>query len=236
MALILLVGAVSSAQTRSSGMYARAATPVWDLMWSKSGQPRPVRIPSPDGANVLIANAFEKGEDSGVQISIHRGGTAFWNRKITPAVGIEIGWASDSKAFFVTTSNAGRNGGYELALYFVKERTVQVKEVTPLIQKAFGHPVKCGWKEDPNVAAVKWVDSSTLIVAAEIMNHSNCDSYGTFRAYEVALPELRITKEFAQIEAKRMFSADLGWELKDAPDQCIRHPKSCWIPANHSGE
>ena len=35
---------------------------------------------------------------------------------------------------------------------------MQKRNVTPTIQAAFGHPVKCGWEEDPNVAAVKWVE------------------------------------------------------------------------------
>jgi hypothetical protein len=156
------------------------------------------------------------------------------SQRVSPGVGIEAAWAPDSTAFFVTTSDGGRNGFYELAVYFVNQHAAKELELTPAIRKAFGHPVKCQSEEPPNVAGLKWVPGSReLIAVAEIVVHSNCDSEGTFRAYRIALPEGRIVGSYDQIEAKRLFRSDLGWEIREAPDRCIAWPEYCWQPFNH---
>jgi hypothetical protein len=41
--------------------------------------------------------------------------------------------------------------------------------------------------------------------------HSNCDSDGTFVAYEVRLRPLRITRTHAQLESKKLWDQTLGW-------------------------
>lgn len=153
---------------------------------------------------------------------------------VSPGVGIEAGWSPDSTAFFVTASGGGRNGFYELAVYFVNQNTVSALDLTPAIQKEFGHPVKCQSEEPSNIAAAKWMpDSRELIAVAEIVAHSNCDSEGTFRAYRISLPDGHIVRSYDQIEAKHMFGSDLGWEIRNAPDRCVRRPTSCWQAFNH---
>jgi hypothetical protein len=94
--------------------------------------------------------------------------------------------------------------------------------------------VKCGWPEVPNVAALKWMDGSTkLLLSAEIIHHSNCDSYGTFEGFVVDVASLRIVGHYNQLEMKRLFRSDLGEELQQANDACIRQPRSCYVRANH---
>ncbi len=229
--LTVLIADAAAPQPRpTGGMFSRLATPVGDLMWSENGT-KQVRIPSPNRSHTLVAEALGY---SGVQLILRRGGTTIWKEKVRPGVGIEVNWSPDSRAFFATTSDAGRKGWYGTVVYLIEDDNVRKVNLSPAILSAFGHPVKCGWEEPPNVAGVRWVvPSKSLFVAAEIIHHSNCDSYGTFRAYEVSLPDGRITKSYGQIEAKRLFRGDLGWELVDAPDQCIKQPKSCWVPANH---
>jgi hypothetical protein len=146
----------------------------------------------------------------------------------------EVLWSPDSKAFTVTGSRTGANGVYETAVFYLRDHRLEKIELSPLITRAFGHPVKCGWSEPPNVAAIKWlIPSRRLLVAAEIIHHSNCDSFGTFRAYVVELTALRINKVYNQIETKRLFGGDLGPELLQADDGCIRNPISCFVPFNH---
>jgi hypothetical protein len=115
-------------------------------------------------------------------------------------------------------------------------RRLIVKDLSPLARRAFRQPVKCGWSEYPNVAAIRWLDNSAKpIVAAEIVHHSNCDSFGPFRAYEIDWRSMKILASFGQLEAKRRFHEALGFELRDAPDKCIRSPKKCWVSTNHPG-
>lgn len=228
--IILAIGAVSAAQ--KSGMYARSATPIWDQLWSKAGKAQTVSIPSPDRSILLVARASDDG--TGVQLALRTHGKDLWNQMVSPGVGMEAAWSPDSTAFFVTTSGGGRNGFYELAVYSLNTNGVSVLDLTPSIQKAFGHPVKCQSPESPNVAAAKWMPNShELIVVAEVVAHSNCDSEGTFSAYRISLPDGTVRGSYDQIAVKRAFGGDLGWEIKNAPDRCIRQPTSCWQPFNH---
>jgi len=94
--------------------------------------------------------------------------------------------------------------------------------------------VKCGWSELPNVVAVKWLKgATTLLVAAQIIAHSNCDSFGTFTGFVVDAENLRVVKRYNQLEVKRLYGSGLGPELRDADDGCIRSPKSCFVATNH---
>jgi hypothetical protein len=70
-------------------------------------------------------------------------------------------------------------------------------------------------------------------VAAEVVNHSNCDSFGTFKAYEVDPAAMTVVRALNQFEAKRDLKPLLGKELRLAPDECIRKPESCYVSTNH---
>src|SRR5713101_4075018 len=145
----------------------------------------------------------------------------------------EIVWSPDSKAFSLTGSVRGANGQYQTDVFLIQPSKLVTIHLTDIIEREFGHPVRCGWPEPPNVAAVKWLaPSSQLLVVAEIMHHSNCDSFGTFKAYAVDLGEPRIIKMYDQLRAKRLFRSDLGDELLHANDTCIRDPRSCRVKSN----
>jgi hypothetical protein len=153
---------------------------------------------------------------------------------IGPGVGSELLWSPDSRAFFVTTSDEGANGAYRLLVVDTFDGKLQSREVTKLIYKDFGHPFRCGWEEPPNVAGISWVGKTHhLWVAAEVISHSNCDSFGTFKAYEVDSTTMTIVRMLNQLEAKHKLGSLLGKELRLAPDQCIRRPESCYVSTNH---
>jgi hypothetical protein len=175
-----------------------------------------------DADNVNAAEVVAEGQQGTLSVKIGFG------------LDTEVLWSPDSRAFTVSGSEEGANGLYETSVfYFLHGRLKQV-ELTPLITQAFGHPVKCGWPEPPNVAAVRWiVPSKKLLVTAEIIHHSNCDSFGTFRAYAVDLNGPQIVKEYDQLKTKRLFGGDLGPELLQADDNCIRNPPACFVPFNH---
>lgn len=154
--------------------------------------------------------------------------------KIQFGLDTEVVWSQDSQAFTVTGSIEGANGLYETTVFYVRESHLEKLNLTPLIKQAFGHPVKCGWPEPPNVAAIRWlIPSQQLLVAAEIIHHSNCDSFGTFTAYVVDLSGPRIAKIYNQLDTKRLFGGDLGRELRQADDKCIHNPRACYVPSNH---
>lgn len=81
---------------------------------------------------------------------------------------------------------------------------------------------------------ITWLGSADhLLVAAEIVNHSNCDSFGTFQAYEIDVQQMKVLNRFGQLQAKQQFASSLGTELVDAPDECVHNPKSCYVRTNH---
>jgi len=146
----------------------------------------------------------------------------------------EVLWSPDSLAFSLTGSREGANGQYGTDVFYIRGGGLVKIELNSLLETTFGHPVKCAWPEVPNVGAILWlVPSEKLLVAAEIVHHSVCDSFGTFRAYAVDLTGPRIVATYDQLEAKRLYRRDLGGELLQADDSCIRDPKSCWVMGNH---
>jgi hypothetical protein len=154
--------------------------------------------------------------------------------KIQFGLDTEVLWSPDSMAFTVTGSTEGANGRYETAVFHVGDSRLEKIELTPLITREFGHPVKCGWPELPNVIALKWLaPSQRLLIAAQIINHSNCDSFGTFKAYAVDITVPRVVEVYDQIKTKQLFGTELGRELLEVNDNCIRKPPSCYVSANH---
>jgi hypothetical protein len=153
---------------------------------------------------------------------------------VGPGVGSELLWAPDSLAFFVTTSDQGAIGHFRTVVVAAGRRGPIARDLSELIERAFGHPVACGSREHANVGGIRWVSASReLLVAAEIAPHTNCDSFGTFRAYPVDWRRQRIIRSFDQLKAKHRFRNALGKELRAAPDECVRTPKACWVNSNH---
>ncbi len=157
---------------------------------------------------------------------------------IRQGVGLELLWAPDSSAFFINTSFGGATGDFHLFVIGNFEGRLQSREITQLIYKNYGHPVRCdpqsGGIEPPNVAGISWIPNTrNPWVAAEVIPHSLCDSMGTFRAYEVEPYDMVIVRKINQLDAKRELWPVLGQELRRASNSCIRSPKSCYVVTNH---
>jgi hypothetical protein len=155
-----------------------------------------------------------------------------FDRRFNFGVNAEVLWSPDARRFAVTGSREGANGQYRLAVADIADG-LKWFEVTSAVERAFGHPVRCGWPEVPNVAAVTWLSPARVVVAAQIIDHSNCDSFGTFVAYEFDVDTQRLGPPIDQLEAKRRWSPRLGIALSTARDACIRNPTACHVPANH---
>jgi hypothetical protein len=237
-ALVAVTIAGATPISKTSGPYAAGAVDLWEEMWTgvkdgadPSGSGHAIEVTSPDGKKSITASYADKQEAVLLKIRVPSFDTTV---NIGPGVQSAVEWSPDSKAFFVTTSDDGANGWYHTLVFLVGGKSVTEIDPTPVVLTSFGQPVKCEVPEAPNVGAITWISGSKrILIAAEIIHHSNCDSFGTFKAYEVSLPELKIVRTYDQLEAKKLFHYSLGWEIKDAPDSCIRDPKSCWLPGNH---
>ncbi len=194
----------------------------------------PFKVFSPDGrSSVVAAYSEDRSGESQVRLDV-TGALGTLRVDLGPGVASELSWAPDSQGFFVTTSDQGANGSYRVILIERLAGRLVKTDITGLVAKRFGHPVVCDAPEPPNVGGIGWLrNGRSVLVAAEIVNHSVCDSPGTFAAYEIDVETLQITASYNQLEAKRRFAHLLGTELRAAPDGCITEPKSCYVSTNH---
>jgi hypothetical protein len=226
MVLALVSGLSSTAQkgANESPLFASQAAPVFT-----GGS-----ATSPDGRNVVSVRLLDDNADHFPSEVRVRTPSGTLTSKIQFGLNAEVLWSDDSRAFAVTGSQEGGNGQYHSDAFYIRSGRLVREPLTSLIERAFGHPVKCGWAESPNVVAVKWLDGSKrLLVAAQIINHSNCDSFGTFKGFVVNPDDPHVVKSYDQIEMKRLFGSDLGPWLQGAEDACIVTPRSCYVPTNH---
>ena len=179
---------------------------------------------SPDGRKTLIVKTvWDEKDPNG----------AYINYKVrtagkTLAVNLsgfngKVAWSPDSKAFAVTQTEGGGSLGSRVYVFFIEVNKLRRLDVSGLIEKHFGHPVKCDIDIPPNTGFISWkTDSSTLLVAAEVVPVSVCSCSGTYRVYEMNLPNMTIVRTYSQTEAKKQFWNLLGCELQDAGDSCVK--------------
>jgi hypothetical protein len=189
---------------------------------------------SPDGKNTVSVRLLDENADDFPSEVLIRTPSGTLHATIHFGLNAQVLWSGNSKAFAITGSSEGGNGRYQTDIFYIEANRLRRAPLTPVLERAFGHPVRCGWSELPNVVAVKWLEgSSALLVATQIIAHSNCDSFGTFAGFVVGDDGLRVVKRFNQLEVKRLYGSDLGPELRDANDDCIRNPSSCFVSTNH---
>ena len=179
---------------------------------------------SPESATALVYAIDEDGREFAVE-------TYAWSCP-------EIGWSATSDLFFVTYSDGGAVGAYHVAVYRISAGRMEKIDLDDAVRRDFQkHYPKCDSPEEPNIAGVAWsADSTKLLVAAEVLPHSNCDNMGTFNLYTVAVSDGRIIDRIPQLVAKASLYGVLGPELRNADDSCFLKVGSCWIPALHQAK
>jgi hypothetical protein len=189
---------------------------------------------SPDGKSSVTARSVTP-LDSEPHITLDVTGTLGPSSvESGPGAGSEVLWAPNSQAVALTTVSEGLSGAYRTVVIGRSPHGLQRRDLTTLIRHTFGRPTLCTWPEVPTVAAIAWLDGSRhLLVAAQIVPRPNCDSYGTFTAYEIDPWTLHIVHRYDQLEAKHLYAHQLGPWLLAANDNCLRQPPTCYVPANH---
>jgi len=212
--------------------YSQQAIAIWDNIWVNGEPTGTVQIPSPDGDKKVTATYDQKSDRLWLTIGV---GPAQFRISVAGGVGSELAWSPDSRAFFLTYSEAGLDGDYHTCIIYVSSKGIRRLSVDRITRRAFGNPVKCLEPSSiVNVVGVAWLeDSKRILVAAQIVPLNICDSFNTFKAFEIYLPERIVVKPYEQLTAKKKFWNYLGTFLREAPDNCITDPKSCEMPENH---
>jgi hypothetical protein len=229
-AVVMVAGVAGAAPpaVARDGIYSKAAIPIWANVGTAD---KPLKIVSPDERSSV---SFWKDSSDG-EIKLRLAGRLGQSTMtLNPAVNAELEWSPDSEAFFITASDGGNVGNYHLLLYTDQNNSLVVRDFSPLIAKAFGNPVKCFDPEVPNIGGIGWQRGhGRLLLAAEIPPHSNCDSMGTFKAYQVDVVNMHIVDSYSQLAAKQRFGSLLGVELRNADDSCARDASSCYVTQLH---
>jgi hypothetical protein len=217
--LFTVAGLTAQAADTTSGIFSRSAKDIW-------GTKRLV-IPSPDGRKSINVDPPTNTNSDEPHTVILRANGKSYPTGIGSWVNSEAAWAPDSKAFFVTYSDGGNVGTYHIKIFYVTDSGLRVLEPIPNGRTLF--QPRCFDPERPNVGAIKWIgaDSGSLLIAVEVPPHSSCASMGTFEAFEIELPSGKVVSHYDQLTAKKLFKSDLGGELLNADDVCIRKPQSC---------
>ncbi len=233
--LFLLAFIAATAQQKPSA----ATDPLYSSVHSiiiPEGEQYTKRIVAPDGLKFVTAKLVDDPKDGELQrIEVAVGGHTF----PLPAEGrgAEILWSPDSRRVAVTYTYCCSGFSPWLHVYEVSESGVRDLHVQDALTSGFGNGIRCD-KGTPAsqwalTAAVKWLDSSHLLAAVQVPNVSVCDSMGVFELREMSVPDLSILKTYDQLQAKRLFRSDLGGNLLDANDACVRDPKSCSVAYHH---
>ncbi len=194
------------------------------------------RIVAPDGLKFVTANLADEPEEGEQRIKVTVGGRTLPLQ--SKGMGAEILWSPDSRWLAVTYTWCCSGFSPYLYVYEVSESGVRDLHVGDALTSGFGNGIRCENGTPASkfalTAAVKWLDSSHLIAAVQVPHVSVCDSMGVFELREISIPGLSISKTYDQLESKRMFLNDLGGNLRDTNDACVRNPKSCWVAGYHS--
>jgi hypothetical protein len=194
------------------------------------------RIAAPDGLRFVTAELLDDPEEGDIQ-RIRVTVAKHTSTLKTTGRGAEILWSPDSKWLAVTYTYCCSGFSPYLHVYEVSDSGVRDLNVERTLTRGFGEGIHCEKRTRVQqwalTAAVKWLDASHLLAAVQVPNVSVCDSMGVFELREMSVPDLSIGRTYDQLEAKRLFGDDLGRNLRDANDSCVRDPKSCWVAAHH---
>jgi hypothetical protein len=236
MRLVVLMAALAGLGAAAEpGQYSAQAFSIANQY--EEGQTR--RLASPDGRKELVVKYLPRGEPGGhlAQVSLLVQGrevrTDLGRRPLCEAL-----WSPDSRALAMTCSQGGTVGKYDVTLYRFGRQGLRVTRLPKTAESRYARwKPRCFEPEAPNVGAITFRGrASRIVVAVQVPPHSNCDSLGTFRAYEMTVPGGRIVREWQQMDAKKDFAGETCSELKAAEDECIRNPRQCWIPGLHGGK
>lgn len=228
LAMLSLESTTASTQPSRPPLFSTRAQAIWE---SPNFQKHsPVQVRSPDG-NVVVT--FPPYDSQGLPfVTI---GVQVFSIEMDGNVQPHILWAPNSSAFLITVSEGGANGLYSTKLVSFHDQRVAMLHLTENVRQDYlayrqKQGIVCSRPEEPNIFGIRWMSgSSRALIAAQTISHSVCDSFGTFRAYEIGVPSGRIIKIYDQILAKRVFWSDLGVILRGADDECIRNPRSCRV-------
>jgi len=127
----------------------------------------------------------------------------------------ELAWAPDSSGFFITESDGGLVGSWQVSVFLVGKTLIQKANVTQEVERQFKKTYTCKESEEPNVAGIGWLKGSQqLLVVAEVPPHSSYQDMGKIMGYVISTSNGEILMELRQGELSAHWEPYLGSRLK----------------------
>jgi hypothetical protein len=186
----------------------------WGGLDSNTG--RRVSLASPDGLKIVEVN----GENVTLLVNGRRFATKFGEK-----TNAELGWAPDSRYFFLTWTDGGETGIWHTELYAVtnagltkrkgfeaaarKDFRRRIRRL-PVPPDFAQEPARGYWlaKEYcyPNVVGSQWLNGSQeLLVSVLVPNVGNCRYASEFNTYRLTVPGGKILERYTAKEAHTKF-------------------------------
>ena len=112
---------------------------------------------------------------------------------------IEIGWSPDSTQFFVSYSNGGETGGYQVYMYRLNGSALTESTVPDVVAKRFRAKHWCEFREN-NLFFPAWTpDSKVAFLVTEVYPTGDCrKEAGTFKGYSVDTASAKVLRVFGE--------------------------------------
>lgn len=189
----------------------------WHLLDKNPG--RRACFYSPDGQKLVDID----GEDVTLVVNGHKNATDF-GRLPNP----ELGWSPDSKRFFVTWTDGGEEGQWQVQVYEIRGETfasvndsltdaarhdfearIRALPIDPTMKNPRDRTLwwQAEYCEPANVVAAKWLNGgSELLISALVVNvPGRCRYGGEFNVYRIRIPDGAILQRYTAEEAHRIF-------------------------------
>ena len=186
----------------TAGLWSSEAMPLWCIDPAKGTE-----ILAPNKSGKVIVR------DSGLRVEV-AGHTLPGAEDAGVPTLAELGWSPDSAGFFVTGSDGGEVGNWQVDVYLIAGSQVRRYDIMKEVEKDFAPHLQCQPPEKLNIGAVGWVAGSRrLVLVAEVPPHSSCLNMGEIRGYLVSVPSGKILRVYSARALRVRWGNMLGTRL-----------------------
>jgi hypothetical protein len=179
-----------------------------DGQWSRFAQSVPsgriFSVPSPDRTRTIVISNRE--------LTVLEGGQPVEGAEgISILLPAEIGWAQDGKAFFITSSDGGQQGTWDVSIFLLERDRFSFEVVTEQAVDLFLKAYPCAASPVPHVGLLRFTkDSKQALLAVEAASGSSCAERDAVRGFIVDVPSGDVLRELELQRLVKEWGETLG--------------------------
>lgn len=197
-ALLILANALAPSSVLFAG----------DGQWSRYAMQVPSGrgfvVPSPDRTRTMVVN--------GMTLSVLEGRQPMDGAEsiglLLPA---EIGWSPDGKAFFITSSDGGSGGTWDVGLFLLERDRFIYSSIADESMDLFMKEYPCTAPLLPNAGLLRFVPGTMrVLLAVEAPMDSSCADRDALRGFIVEVPSGKVLRELDRTRLVEEWGEALG--------------------------